>query len=203
VVCFVAGTRILTARGEVPVEALRPGELVATLSGEGSPLKPVVFTGRRRIVLAGHPNAADLSPVRIRAGALGENTPHRDLLVSPDHCLFLDGALVPARLLVNGATITIEQGLAEVTYYHVELPTHDVVLAEGAAAESWLDAGNRAWFENAPTALLRVDATLDAYASAEPEPCAPVIQAGPRLAAIRDLVALHAHAAPRTAARAA
>ncbi len=191
VVCFVAGTRILTAQGEKPVESLRPGELVATLSGQGSPLKPVVFLGRRRIALAGNPHAAELSPVRIRAGALGPNTPHRDLLVSPDHCLFRDGALVPARLLVNGTSIAVEKGLAEVTYFHIELPAHDVVLAEGAAAESWLDAGNRAWFENAPTALLRVTATPDAYAHEEAQPCAPVIQAGPRLAAIRDRIALH------------
>ncbi len=192
VVCFAAGTRILTAQGETPVENLRPGELVATLSGQGSPLKPVVFLGRRRIALAGNPHAAELSPVRIRAGALGPNTPHRDLLVSPDHCLFRDGALVPARLLVNGTSIAVEKGLAEVTYFHIELPAHDVVLAEGAAAESWLDAGNRAWFENAPTALLRVTATPDAYAHEDAQPCAPVVQAGPRLAAIRDRIALAA-----------
>jgi hypothetical protein len=195
VVCFVAGTRILTARGEKPVESLRPGELVATLSGQGSPLKPVLFLGRRRIALAGNPHAAELAPVRIRAGALGENTPHRDLLVSPDHCLYLDGALVPARLLVNGGSIAVEKGLAEVTYFHIELPAHDVVLAEGAAAESWLDAGNRSWFENASTALLRVSATLDAHTTEDVTPCAPVIQAGPRLAAIRDRIALLAAAA--------
>ncbi len=192
VVCFAAGTRILTAQGEKPVESLRPGELVATLSGQGSPLKPVLFLGRRRIALAGNPQAAELSPVRIRAGALGPNMPHRDLLVSPDHCLFLDGALVPARLLVNGTSIAVEDGLAEVAYFHIELPAHDVVLAEGAAAESWLDAGNRAWFENTPTALLRVTATLDAHATEEAQPCAPVIQAGPLLAAIRDRIALRA-----------
>jgi hypothetical protein len=97
---------------------------------------------------------------------------------------------VPARLLVNGISIAVEDGLAEVTYFHIELPAHDVVLAEGAAAESWLDAGNRSWFENAPTALLRVTATPDAHAGEEATPCAPVIQAGPRLAAIRDRVAL-------------
>jgi hypothetical protein len=193
--CFAAGTRILTARGEAPVETLRTGDLIATLSGRGPALQPLLFLGRRRILLAGHPNAAALAPIRIRAGALAANTPHRDLLVSPDHCLFLDGALVPARLLVNGTTIATEHDLAEVTYFHIELASHDIVLAEGAPAESWLDSGNRAWFENAPTALLRVEATPDAYATTQAEPCAAVIQAGPALAAIRDVIAARALAA--------
>jgi hypothetical protein len=188
-VCFAAGTRILTDRGEAPVESLRAGDLVATLGQGGAPFAPVLFLGQRRIRLAGRA-AAGLAPIRIRAGALAESTPHRDLLVSPDHCLFLDGVLVPARLLVNGQTITLEHGLAEVTYYHIELPRHDVVLADGAPAESWLDCGNRAWFANAPAALLRVDGTLAAHAKAGAAPCAPVLQAGPALAAIRDRIAL-------------
>jgi len=191
-VCFAEGTRILTARGEVAVEKLRPGELIACVSGRGAPMRPAVWIGRRRIPLAGHPDAGNLAPIRIRAGALAESTPRRDLLVSPDHCLFLDGALVPARMLVNGRTIVIEEGLADVTYFHIELEEHDVVLAEGAAAESWLEAGNRAWFENAPVALLRVEATLDAYAADGAEPCAPVVQGGPRLRALRDAIALRA-----------
>ncbi|PWS39174.1 hypothetical protein DFH01_08030 [Falsiroseomonas bella] len=203
VLCFAAGTDILTAQGEVPVEALRAGDLVATVSGRGAPLQPVLWIGRRRIVLAGHPAAAALAPVRIRAGALGEATPARDLLVSPDHCLFLDGVLVPARLLVNGTSIVAERGLTEVTYFHVEVEGHAVLLANGAAAESWLDAGNRAWFANAPAALLRVDALPEAYARAGAAPCAPVLHGGPRLGAIRDAIALRAtQAEPLRRARA-
>ncbi len=189
-VCFAAGTRILTDRGEVPVESLRAGGMAATLGLGGAPFAPVLFVGERRIRLAGHRHAAELAPIRIRAGALGWNTPQRDLLVSSDHCLFLSGALVPARLLVNGSTITVERGRAEVAYHHIELPRHDVVLAEGAPAESWLDCGNRAWFANAPGALLRVEAPLAAHATGATVPCAPMLQAGPALAAIRDRIAL-------------
>jgi hypothetical protein len=191
-ICFAAGTRILTARGEVPVETLQAGDLVATVSGRGTPMKPVLFLGRRRFVLAGNPHAATLAPVRIAAGALAENTPHRDLLVSPDHCLLLDGQLVPARLLVNGESITIERRLAEVTYFHIELEAHDAVLAEGAAAESWLDTGNRAWFENAPVAQLAVRHNLDAEGTGHDaaRACAPLVLGGPALAAIRDALAL-------------
>jgi hypothetical protein len=191
-VCFAAGTRILTVTGEVPVEALRQGERVVTLGRRGPPLSRVLWIGRRRVRLAGRRGAAELAPVRIAAGALAPNTPRRDLLVSGDHCLHIDGVLVPARLLVNGTTIAPLRGLAEVVWYHVELDRHDVLIADGAAAESWLDCGNRAWFANAGTALLTVEATPDRYASAAPIPCAPVLHAGPTLAAIRDAIALRA-----------
>jgi hypothetical protein len=80
-------------------------------------------------------DAAEMAPIRIKAGALGVNTPKRDLVVSPDHCLYLDGALVPARLLVNGRSVVAETGMAEVTWYHVELETHEVLVADGAAAD--------------------------------------------------------------------
>jgi hypothetical protein len=201
VICFAEGSDILTAHGEVRVEKLQAGDLVATVSGQGAPMKPVLWVGRRKLRLAGNPAASLLAPVRIAAGALGECTPHRDLLVSPDHCLYVDGALVPARLLVNGTTITVERDLAEVTYYHVELEGHDVLLANGAAAESWLDAGNRAWFENAGVAMMQVADAPDAYATATgAKLCAPVLQGGEKLAAIRDAIALRGETVPATPA---
>jgi len=205
-VCFLAGTRILTSLGEKPVEALRSGDLVATVSGRGAPMKPVLWIGQRRIALAGNPAADALAPVRIRAGALGEATPHRDLLVSPDHCLLLDGALVPARLLVNGTSITVERDLAEVTYLHIELADHDAVLAEGAAAESWLDCGNRHWFANADVAQMQVDTLLESYGTGfdEARACAPLVHGGERLAAIRNAIDLRAQPQhPPAAARSA
>jgi hypothetical protein len=186
-VCFAEGTNIMTSLGEVPVEDLRGGDLVATVSGDGAPMKPVLWVGRRRVSLADNPAAEQICPVRIKAGALAEGVPHRDLLVSPDHCMFLDGALVPARLLVNGTSIVVEREFAAITYYHVELETHDVLLAEGAAAESWLDAGNRAWFENAAVAQLAVHDSLDAYGTGwdASRACAPLVHGGAQLAAIR------------------
>jgi hypothetical protein len=193
-ICFAAGTDILTAQGEVAVEKLKAGDLVATLSGDGAPMKPVLWVGHRRINLVGNPGAEMLFPIRIKAGALGESTPHRDLLVSGDHCLYFDGALVPARLLVNGSSIVVERGMSEVHYYHVELESHDVLLAQGAAAESWLDTGNRLWFENGDVALMQVDAMLEAYGTGfdASRACAPLVHGGETLAAIRDAIAARA-----------
>jgi hypothetical protein len=186
-VCFAAGTRILTATGEVAVEQLQPGDRVVTLAGRGLPVKPVLWVGRRHVVLAGRADAAEMAPIRIKAGALGPNTPKRDLVVSPDHCLYLDGALVPARLLVNGRSVVAETGMAEVTWYHVELETHEVLVAEGASAESWLDCGNRSWFQNAPVSLLTVPGNLDTVGTGwdASRACAPLVHGGERLAAIR------------------
>jgi uncharacterized repeat protein (TIGR03803 family) len=143
VVCYLAGTHILTPRGEIAVEDLREGDLVTTFSGKGAIHKPITWIGQLCQSLAGHPDIEKAAPVRIRAGAVAENVPHRDLLVSPDHAICLDGVLIPAKELVNGATIVQELDIAEVHYFHIELEQHDILLAEGLTAESYLDTGNR------------------------------------------------------------
>ncbi len=139
VACFVVGTRILTAAGEIPVEQLRVDDRVATVSGTLA-----------RIRWASH-QCAKVSPVRVHAGAFGERLTMRDLLLSPDHAVFVDGALVPICHLINGSTI-VQEPADEVTYYHVELATHDVIIAEGLPCESYLDTGNRVAFEDGATA---------------------------------------------------
>ena len=144
--CFVAGTRIATARGEIPVETLRVGDRVVALRSRR--FAEVTWLGHRRLDCGNHPRGHDVWPVRIAANAFATDMPHRDLLLSPDHALFLDGALVPVRFLLNGATITQER-VTNVTYWHVELASRDVLLANGMAAESYLDTGNRGLFENA------------------------------------------------------
>jgi hypothetical protein len=138
----------------MPVEDLAEGDLVVTLDGAERTLAPVTWVGYRRIDLAAHPRPELVTPVRIRRGAFGENMPQRDLVVSPDHALFIDGKLVVARLLLNGMTITQDPQARSVEYYHVELPRHAILLAEGLPAESYLDTGNRAMFSNAGLALV-------------------------------------------------
>jgi hypothetical protein len=145
VACFAAGTQLLTAHGPVAVEALAVGDLMATvLQGR---LAPVRWLGHRGLNLRAHPRPHEVMPIRIARNAFGADMPVRDLFVSPDHAIYIDGVLIPARHLVNGTSIT---GVAadEVTYWHVELDCHDVLLAEGLPCESYLDTGNRAAFAN-------------------------------------------------------
>lgn len=149
VVCFAAGTMIMTSDGERAIETLRAGDLVVTGSGTGAPLKPVRWVGRREVDLDAHPRAANVAPILVLPGALGAGIPHRPLRVSPDHALLVEGALVPAKLLVNGETIHRLPAKGRITYFHVELETHDIVLAEGAPTESYIDLGNRDAFDNA------------------------------------------------------
>jgi hypothetical protein len=148
VACFVSGTRIRTARGLVPVGALNEDDQAMTRSGH---CKPILWIGRRHIDCRQHPRPWDVWPVRVQAGAFGDDLPHRDLCLSPDHSVFIDNVLIPIRHLVNGSTILQEQR-DEVTYHHVELSRHDVILAEGLPCESYLDTGNRDAFEDRESA---------------------------------------------------
>lgn len=153
VICFAEGTRIRTPDGEVPVETLHIGDHVLTASGKRRPIR---WIGQRTIDLIRHGDPDSVRPVRIRRDALGERVPSRDLCVSPDHALYVDGVLIPARQLVNGVSIRLDRAVETVRYYHAELDAHDVLLAENAPAESYLDTGNRAWFANeGPVTLLR------------------------------------------------
>ena len=138
--CFATGTRLLTAAGEVAVEHLAVGDLVPTLTG--GRLVPVRWIGHCIVDCGRHPHPEDVWPVRVWAGAFGPGCPARDLLLSPDHAVHVDATLVPIRHLVNGATI-IQEAVDRVEYWHVELPTHQVLFAEGLAVESYLDTGNR------------------------------------------------------------
>jgi hypothetical protein len=176
VVCFAAGTRIATAAGDVAIEDMAEGDMVVTLDGADHVLAPVTWVGYRRVDLAAHPRRELVAPVCIRRGAFSENMPQRDLTVSPDHALFVDGKLVVARLLLNGMTITQDLDAQSVEYYHVELPKHGILLAEGLPAESYLDTGNRAMFSNAGLALmLHPDfAASHGVSSWENDSCAPL-----------------------------
>ncbi len=144
--CFAEGTRILGEDGEVPVEQVAVGDWVpGQVSGQR---RRVRWVGRRTVDVSNHPRPWDVAPVRIRAGALAAGQPARDLLLSPDHAVLVRGVLIPVRYLLNGATI-VQQRVARITYWHLELDAHDVLLAEGMPCESFLDTGNRGTFTDA------------------------------------------------------
>ncbi len=142
--CFCAGTRILTPFGERLVEDLAAGDLVQTHRGEP---RPIVWIGTGK-VLATRGRRNEATPLVVRQGALADNVPHRDLHVTKGHALYLDGVLIPVEELVNHSTIQWDDRAQEVTIYHVELATHDVLIANGAPAESYRDDGNRWLFQN-------------------------------------------------------
>ncbi|PIK74383.1 hypothetical protein CS379_02775, partial [Methylobacterium frigidaeris] len=152
IVCFTTGTRIRTTRGEIAVEALRVGDEAVTTSGA---LRPITWIGHRDLDGAGTVLPHDQQPIRIRAGAFGPGLPARDLSLSPGHPVLVGagadgegGHLVPVMCLINGTTITREPATS-VTYWHVELDSHDILLAEGLPAESYLDWGDRPFFTEA------------------------------------------------------
>lgn len=145
ITCYCRGTLILTERGEVAVEALKRGDLVLTAAGEG---KAINWIGRQTVSKQ-FADPLRAYPIRVRAGALAENTPSRDLLVSPDHALLVGGVLANAGALVNGTSITRETTIPDsFVYYHVELDDHSLILAEGAPAETFVDNVDRMRFDN-------------------------------------------------------
>jgi hypothetical protein len=143
--CFLPGTRIATPSGEVAVETLQPGDLVLTADGRAVPVR---FLGRRT-VMPRFAGAERANPIRIMAGALAENVPARDLFVSPNHGIVVDGVLAIASALTNGTTIAQVPPPAErFTYYSIETEGHEVILAEGCPAETFMDHVPRARWDN-------------------------------------------------------
>jgi hypothetical protein len=185
--CYLAGTRILTLQGEVAVEDLVIGDRVMTLCGEAKRIKWIGTRAYDSRFVGGNP---DILPICIRRGALGGGLPRRDLFVSPEHALFIDGMLVPAGGLVNGVSVVQEWRGRTIEYYHVELAEHDVIYAEGAPAETFIDCDNRGIFQN--------EAEFEAlYPEDESRPwayCAPVVDSGPELEAVRRRIAEHSAA---------
>jgi len=176
-VCYARGTMIRTPDGELPVEKLRPGKQVITLvDGEEVP-QTVIWLGHRRIDLTTHLRPETVAPIRIERDAIADGMPHRDLLVSPDHAIFVDGVLICARQLVNGTTIRREHDWTAVDYYHVELDQHAILLAEGLPAESYLDTGNRGFFASAEAPLVLYPDLTDetGHPTREAGSCAPFV----------------------------
>ncbi|BCM81954.1 Hint domain-containing protein [Methylobacterium indicum] len=188
--CYASGTLIRTATGDVAVEALSVGDRVVTASGEARPIR---WIGHRTVNCARHPNSAAVHPVRVLAHAFGDGLPARDLWLSPDHAVrvtVLDDVLIPIKHLLNDATIA-QEPVDEITYWHVELDSHDILIAEGLPAESFLDTGVRAGFENgAEHMTLHPDFTplsLDDF-------CLPLVQDGPIVDAVRTRLIARAKA---------
>jgi collagen type I alpha len=178
--CFAAGTRIATTRGQVPVERLHEGDdVIVESTGRSLPIR---WIGYRKLNCTRHPRPQAVRPIRVAADAFGPEMPARDLYLSPDHAVFADGVLVPVKYLVNGSTIS-QVHRSTITYYHIELARHAILLAEGLPAESLLPSAGRSAFANdgEPMAL-HPDFHSRAW---EADGCAPLVVSGAALQHIR------------------
>jgi hypothetical protein len=145
-----------------------------------APDQPPLFVG------GGGNGGSSFLPVCIKAGALADNVPERDLWISPNHAMYLAGVLIEAKDLINGVSIVQEQAVDMLEYFHVELDSHDVIIAEGALSESFIDDDNRGMFHNA-----HEFETL--YSQEQPAPasyCAPRLDEGYEVEEVRQRLAL-------------
>jgi hypothetical protein len=146
--CLLKGTKVATPAGERPVEDLRIGDDVITLSGP----RAVKWIGYRKYVKDdGRAWHANVMPVRVVRSAIDDQVPHCDLYLSPAHCVFVYGVLIPVKHLINGSSIAraAPDGMAAIEYYHLDFDTHEVLFAEGAPVESFMEEDSeREYFSN-------------------------------------------------------
>jgi hypothetical protein len=190
--CFMKGTRISTDHGEVAVEDLIVGDRVPTLIGKAP--TEIIWIGHRTVDCSQHPNPKLVWPVRVSAGAFGRGKPAQDLFLSPDHSIYVEDVLIPVKHLINGSSIT-QIEVETVTYFHVELRRHDVILANGLPAESYLAGADRTVFANHDGAVaLYPDFSSRVW---EAEGCAPLVVTGPAYEAARQRIRVPARPAVR------
>lgn len=194
VVCFASGTALRVRRGaeirEIAVESLEVGDFAVTAGGEQRPIR---WLGHRRIDCLSHPHPHEVMPVRIAAHAFGENRPVRALRVSPGHAIAVDllgEVLIPASSLINGSTI-VQERVENVTYWHVELESHDVLLSENLPTESYLDMGNRAFFMR-PSEPIDLYGVPDTTTATHADFCRPFHTAGSVVEFVRSRLAARA-----------
>lgn len=145
--CFLAGTDILTPVGMCPVEELCVGDYVITRNEKMQAIpKQIVWTGqgRHKVDPRYAKGYSDVSgvPVCIRADVFAPGVPYRDLYVTPEHMVLVNGdKLIPVRMLVDGLSIYYVNGNTEYDYYHFCFEDHEIVTANGLLTESYLASG--------------------------------------------------------------
>lgn len=146
--CYLAGTLIRTGSGEKAVEEIGVGDMIVVLENNRQTLRPVIWTGSRRI----HVTEGQNHPVVIRQHAFGPNVPDRELRVTEEHCFFFRDRFIPVRMLVNGSSIFHDTALESYDIFHIELAQHAVIYANNTLSESFLNTGNHGT-TGSPTAV--------------------------------------------------
>ncbi|MCX7565306.1 Hint domain-containing protein [Sulfitobacter sp. F26169L] len=142
--CFTTGTMIATPRGEVAIENLGIGDRVIT---RDNGLQYVRWIGQRTMTRRDFLTNIHLAPVRIRQGALGNDVPERDMMVSPNHRMLVANdktalhfedseVLVAAKHLTGLVGVDVVQDV-DTTYLHLMFDNHEVILSDGAWSESF------------------------------------------------------------------
>jgi hypothetical protein len=142
---------------------------------------PIIWIGRREVDCRRHAEPSAMHPICIRRGAFGPGRPTRDLFLSPDHAVFFEDVLIPVRHLIDGVGVSRDQR-DHVTYFHLELPTHDLLLAEGLAVQSFLDAGQRDLYASVGVDPMLAGLSRDAFG------CYPLHVTGTRVARARAIL---------------
>jgi Hint domain len=140
--CLLKGTKISTPSGDRLVQELQIGDEVQTFAGR----KTIKWIGYNKFTKEeGRAWQDSVMPIRVARLAIDDHTPQRDLYLSPYHCIFFNEALIPVMYLINEATIVqgTPSDMSAIEYYHIELDTHEVIYAEGALVESFIDDDSR------------------------------------------------------------
>lgn len=177
VLCFNVGTLIRTAECPRTVETLRAGDMILT---RDNGLQPIRWIGSRSLSAEDLAAAPELRPIRLKAGALGVNTPTSDLVVSPQHRILIrskiaqrmfgtDEVLVAAKQLLGIEGIEVAEDIQDVEYFHFIFDRHEIVVSNGAETES-LYTGPVALRSVSPEALEEIVSLFPELAEERYEP---------------------------------
>ncbi|MFC0502828.1 Hint domain-containing protein [Asaia krungthepensis] len=152
--CYLPGTLIETPSGDMPIERLKAGDEVIVHDELTSGVRTIRAVGCGQAnVMANLPDDIAGWPIRVRKSALADNVPFKDMLLTAEHCLYLQGAFVPVRMLVNGRSIYYDKTIRSYNYYHLETEPHSIIRADGALSETLMDAGHGGRLYNASLTL--------------------------------------------------
>ena len=180
--CLLKGTKISAPSGDRPVEELQIGDEVWTLAGR----KAIKWIGYNKFTKEeDRPWQDSVMPVRVARFALNDDSPRRDLYLSPRQCIFINEALIPVMYLINEASIAlgVRSDMSALEYYHVEFDTHEVIFAEGASVESF-DGTDRETFSN----FVQYERLYGPEHQSKKKPFAPILSYDGRTQELKGLV---------------
>ncbi|MBO1360403.1 Hint domain-containing protein [Acetobacter sacchari] len=147
-VCYLAGSLVRTPSGSKCIEEMEVGDTLLAYEGGVEKARRVVWVGRAHCNVRRELHGDEAGyPIRILKSAISDGVPFKDMLITPEHCLFFDGKFIPARMLVNGRSIFYDTSIISYDYYHIETEDHSVITVDGVLTESYLDTGNRPTFQ--------------------------------------------------------